>query len=1035
MARLAGFLWPLTALALLAGACTVREPTEDTYFDRSISPTLTTSCARGPTGAGCHVADARGYAFGNLDVSTFEQLAQRRDLLATYGPYGQSGLLLKVVPPLQLELHAFDGTAQTITTDVRHTGGSVLDPSGSGYRTLSRWIEAGATKNNTGKKESQYTSLACSTRAPSSTHDLAVDPPGADFARYKEEIHPMLLARCGAGNCHGSAANELQLACGSSSEDMRAGYWAAVDYLATNPEQSELLRRPLAPAAGGTFHEGGVVFDSPNDGDYAKLLGWAKAHGPLVTAGLGEGFTFFAHRVQPVLVRKGCMQMQCHSPSIFHDYRLRGGASGSFSLTATRKNYTLSLAQLALESEDIRASRLVRKNLFRPDQFAGGVGIVHRGGALLEDFAGGLATGEKCDKAGHDYENGSLDQIPALCIIREWSRRERAAMPLAPLTAVVYVARDLPGGAGGLLDFDTYAPGSDLRIASLMTGADGALTASADHSLTAACGLTPATADVKRPQVSWDGSRIAFAARSGAAEPLRVYELNSDGTACAPIFELGAHPPHANGLLVHDFDPAYSPPVGGGPSALVFASTRGNLDGAPYDYSGPQRTPADPSRPNANLYVWERDPRAEGKKRIRQLTYLLNTERAPAFMADGRVIFTVEKRLPGFSQIALRRINLDGGDYHPLFGQRGSLGYREVSQVVHLADKNFAAIFADHATPERGGALGVFNRSMGVDLGSPDPADYPADPSVSDPAAPAAPNPAFFFHSLRVPDASATGRATGAITGLYASPAPLPDGRVLASWGAAASAGAFDGDYDVYVVDSASGAKTKLLGTPGKAEVEAVAIYGRPVREPYRSAASEPNAYAMDESRLNADVLMHDASIILSLMTQNTPTGRLVDDELRSFDVLEDMPPPLDVKTMGAGGAFVAHDVFGDVYVRRRRLGTVPVNPDGSAHYQVTGGLPLVIALPQTPMSSARSLPRVISEHVMFTPGESVHEGLPRRAFNGFCAGCHGSTSGRPDQAALQPDILSRASDTAAFREAPVDLATTPSQRGPIVGP
>jgi hypothetical protein len=1030
MPRLVGFLSALAVVTWLMGACTVREPTEDTYFDRTIAPTLSTSCSRGPTGAGCHVADGRGNAFGNLDVSTYEQLTKRRDLLATYGPYSQAALLLKVVPPIQLELRAFDGTTQTVTTDVRHTGGSILDPSGGAYRTLSRWLVGGATKNNGGKPPSTYASLACSAQRPSSSHDLGVDPPTADFARYKDEIHPMLLARCGAGNCHGSPANELQFACGSSPEDVRASYWAAVDYLAPLPEQSELLRRPLGAAAGGTFHEGGVIFESPGDEDYGKLLGWAQAHGPPVTTGLSEGFTFFAHRVQPVLVRKGCMQMQCHSPSIFHDYRLRGGASGSFSLTATRKNYALSLAQLALESDDVRASRLVRKNLFRPELAPDGAGIVHRGGALFEDFGGGVATAAKCDEAGHDYEGGSLDKIPAFCIVREWLKRERKAMPLAPLTAVVYVARDLPGGAGGLLDFDTYAPGSDLRIATVTVGATGALTATGDRSVMSGCGLTTATADVKRPQVAWDGSKIAFAARSAAAEPLRIYEMNADGSGCALASDLGAHAASANGLLVHDFDPAYSPPIGGR-SALVFASTRGNLDGRAYDYAGPQRTPADPSRPNANLYVREEDPKTPGQMRIRQLPFLLTTERAPAFMADGRVIFTVEKRMPGFSQISLRRINLDGGDYHPLYGQRGSLGYREVSQVVHLADKNFAAIFADHATPQRGGALGIFNRSMGVDLGSPDPADYPADPRVSDPASTASPDPAFFLHSLRLLDPSATGRAMGATTGLYASPSPLPDGRILVSWGAASAAGAFGGDYDVYVVDSSNGARTKLLGTAGKADVEAVAIYGRATREPYRSAPSEPNAYAMDDARPTADVLMHDASIILSLMMQNTPTGRLVDDELRSFDLLEDLPPPPDVKTMAAGGASVVHDAFGDVYVRRRRLGTVPVGADGSAHYKVTGGLPLVIELPPTPMSSARSLPRVISEHVMFSPGESVHEGLRRGAFDGFCAGCHGSTSGRPDDAALQPDVLSRASDSTAFRQPATDLATARTTGAP----
>jgi hypothetical protein len=103
--------------------------------------------------------------------------------------------------------------------------------------------------------------------------------------------------------------------------------------------------------------------------------------------------------------------------------------------------------------------------------------------------------------------------------------------------------------------------------------------------------------------------------------------------------------------------------------------------------------------------------------------------------------------------------------------------------------------------------------SLSVDLHSTDARDYPADPAVVDPACVRAPDPAFFLHSLRFPDASATGS--------YTSPSPLPDGRVLVSW----SNG--DGDHDVYVVDPAGGAKTKLLGAPGKAEIEAVAAARR----------------------------------------------------------------------------------------------------------------------------------------------------------------------------------------------------------------
>src|SRR5262249_42156780 len=160
-------------------------------------------------------------------------------------------------------------------------------------------------------------------------------------------------------------------------------------------------------------------------------------------------------------------------------------------------------------------------------------------------------------------------------------------------------------------------------------------------------------------------------------EPLQVYEMNADGTGCKKHDGIDAGPANSNGLLVHNFDPAYSPPDSAGHVHIVFASTRGNLKSDAYGYDGTQRTPADPTKPNANLYVYEPDPQNPTQNRVRQLTFLLNMERYPSFMADGRVILTTEKRAPSFYQLALRRINVDGGDYHPLYGQRSSIGYHE----------------------------------------------------------------------------------------------------------------------------------------------------------------------------------------------------------------------------------------------------------------------------------------------------------------------------------------------------------------------
>jgi hypothetical protein len=1018
-------------------SCKTKEPESSTYFERTISPILATSCVRTNTGAGCHVANDKGNALGNLDVASFEGLSKRRDLLLDYGPYGQPAMLVKNVDPLQVQVQTYDGKKVTITTDIKHAGGSILDSTGSAYSTLRRWIQNGATENNTGVPPLSAPRQPCNAFVPVRVgFDLTKDPPRGDFGQFRDKVNAVLTgkqggsngASCAAGNCHGTVANSLYFTCGDTPEQLRWNYLAAEEYLAQTPEQSELLRRPLSPAQGGAYHEGGVVFTSPSDTGYTALTDWAKAHGPPVVDTSDPGFAFFSQKVQPMLVKKGCMMVQCHSASMFHDYRLHGGSGGSFSLSATRKNYELSLTQLSLESEDPNASRIVRKNLYRPEVcgMAGcdrPAGIAHRGGPLLEDFPGSTANAKTCADAKYDYDNGVLDKIPAYCVFGEWLKRERDVFKLAPLSAVVYVKRPV-GTVTRPQDFDVYSPGADLRRAGAsLTAATGALVVNgAEQSLTSGCGLAVATADIRRPQVSWDGAKVTFAARSSASEPLAVYEMNADGTACAKHAEIGAHPPSQNGLLVHDFDPTYAPP--GEPdtrqSRIVFASTRGNLANDSYDYSGPQRTPADPTKANANLYSWELDP--AGARRVRQLTFLLNMERGPSFMTDGRLIFAAEKRAPGFAQISLRRINYDGGDYHPLYAQRGSIGFPEASEVAELADKNFVAIFRTPTTPHGGGTLGVFNRSLGIDFRSANPADYPVDPGVIDSTQPQFPDPAFFLHSLRLPDGAPS-------AGLYTSPSALPGGQVLVSYGN-------DGDYDVYAVSPVTGARTKLLGDAGSAEVDAVAVYARAVRPVFRSTLDEPNAHTTILSdRKESEVTVLDMRVLSSLLFQNTPTGRLVDPKLDAVFVYEDMPPPLEVDTFDKGGANVATDAFGRVYVRRRLLGEVPLERDGSAKFNLPGGLPIVLKLPDTDLSRDKKLPRFQRESMVFAPGEYVHQSFKAEFFDALCGQCHGALSGRAVDVALKPDFVTQASATISRDKPPFVLNKSPADRGAIEGP
>ena len=1023
--------------ALLPSCSKSAEEPSATYFERSIAPILTTSCVRTNTGAGCHVASAKGNAFGNLDTATFAGVAHRRDLLLDYGPYGQPAFLLKVVPNYAMELQSFDGQKVTVTTDVKHTGLPILQPTASAYQTLRRWIQNGASENNSGPPAENIARQPCKGEIPGAIgFDPTKDPDRADYAKWKSgsRIRDVVRSSCASGNCHGAASNDLYLTCGDTDEQMRWNYFASRQYLAQSPEASELLRRPLSPAQGGAYHEGGVIFDSPSDDRYVALLEWARAHGPADFGAQDPNFVFFAHKVQPVLAKKGCMMVQCHSASLFHDYRLRGGSGGSFSLTATRRNYDLSIAQLNIESPEVSSSRLVRKNLFRPELAPGATGIAHRGGALFEDF-GQNPTGQLCEDKKYDYDGGKLDDIPAFCVMHEWHKRERAARGLAPLSAIVYVKRSI-GAKERAQDFDVYRGGSDLRVAAATLAADGGVTLGADASVTASCGLDPKTADIRRPQASWDAKQVAFAARPSAAEPLAVYVMQLNGatvTSCSKQPDIQTTPPSDNGLLIHNFDPVWSPPDDAGVVRLVFASTRGNLNDSPYDYRGPQRTPADPSKPNANLYVLEPDP-ATGKPRVRQLTFLLDLERMPAFMSDGRVIMTAEKRANGFYQLALRRINLDGGDYHPLYAQRASIGYHEATDVVELADKNFAAVFSDPGAAHGGGALGIFNRSIGIDFQSANPSDYALDPSVIDPAAPASPEPSFFLHSLKMVDPNVSGRPKQPTAGLYTTPGALPSDKMLVSYGAANDAASFNGDYDLYVLDTSTGQKTKLLGDAGTAEVDAIAVYGRFSHGVFRSALDEPNGHTrILPGHAEAEVLVHDVPLFASLVFQNTPTGRPL-ESFDAFEVWEELPPPLDLTSADAVGGNVGKDEYGTFYYRRRLVGRVPLAGDGSAKFRLPGGLPILLKLPDTPESGGK-LPRAQRETLFFSPGEYSHQSFRREFFNGLCGACHGAVSGKPLDLALRPEILTQASTTLSKDAPATDINVGPAQRGTVEGP
>jgi hypothetical protein len=355
---------------------------------------------------------------------------------------------------------------------------------------------------------------------------------------------------------------------------------------------------------------------------------------------------------------------------------------------------------------------------------------------------------------------------------------------------------------------------------------------------------------------------------------------------------------------------------------------------------------------------------------------------------------------------------------------------------VELQDKNFAAIFSDQGTPHGGGTLAIFNRSIGIDFTSSNPADYPIDPTVLNPASMSSPEPAFFLHSLSFPDTSVSGHTAEATTGVYAHPAPLPNGNLLVSFGTATNVGTFNGDYDLYVYDRATNTRTLLVGGMGTAEVDAVAVYGRVPRGIFQPTGDEPNGFtSIHDGATEADVNVLDMPALSSLLFQNTPTGRVVED-FSQFDLYEELPPlTTETSFSSANPGNVATDSFGQVYVRRRLIGHVPLQPDGSTHFVTYGGLPLVIDLPDTTISTQRKLPRFQREEIEFSPGEYCHQGFQRQFFDNMCGFCHGSISGRPVDNAAAPDILTQASNTASHGESAIELRVPANQRPAPIGP
>lgn len=118
--------------------------------------------------------------------------------------------------------------------------------------------------------------------------------PEGDLELFASTVHPVLAAHCGDPSCHGRSDRPLEVySTGQHRSDparvfleepisqdevvRNARNVAAFALDATSPDECAVLRKPLARAAGGEWHEGGEIFPSRDDRDYRAVRAWLSS--------------------------------------------------------------------------------------------------------------------------------------------------------------------------------------------------------------------------------------------------------------------------------------------------------------------------------------------------------------------------------------------------------------------------------------------------------------------------------------------------------------------------------------------------------------------------------------------------------------------------------------------------------------------------------------------------------------------------------------------------------------------------------------
>jgi hypothetical protein len=359
------------------------------------------------------------------------------------------------------------------------------------------------------------------------------------------------------------------------------------------------------------------------------------------------------------------------------------------------------------------------------------------------------------------------------------------------------------------------------------------------------------------PEVSFDGTKLLFAGKRAAGDRWSIFEMNADGSGVRQITQAAGdcrHPSYQSTLYtIVSAKPWYQ---------LTFVA------------SIPETGNECELGIATSLYSCKLDGTA-----LRQLTFNLSSDMDPFLMPDGRLLFASWQRARlnhgPWGRIGLFGVNIDGADYAAFCTEEG----KRAKQMPCVTTKGLVVfVEADELAWHGGGSLGSVTTRRPL-------------------------------HSYRP--------VTGREQGVFHSPAPLPDGRVLVS----RLPHDGRGTYGLGILDPESGRFDSLFDDPQWHDVQAKVIGARPEPDGRSSVVSEEDP--------------NGKLYCLSVYTNDLQESDLPRGCVKRLRVLEGIP-------LRAGGA--GHHGI-PAAAQRRILGEVPVAADGSFNIEVPANTPIELQI------------------------------------------------------------------------------------------